>query len=423
MKKNVIVMLLVSLMVCVFVNSAAAAGVTLKVWDQFTSGTTNDLMDEMCREFENRNPGVSIEREAIRNEDLRTLAQVALASGTGPDVLYYDTGAGFGGVLARAGLLLPLENYYKQFGWDDRIFEWTKERTTYGGRVYGIGHELEFYGVYYNTKIFEKLGLSIPNDYDEFVAICETLKSNGYIPISFANQGGWPAYHMFSVFANNIAADRIDEILFGDGRWDEPEIVEAIRLPFSEMASNGYFIPGTNGVAFDDGNMLFYTGKAAMHITGTWMISGIEENCKPGEIGFFFFPSIKGSPVRPAAGLGSGYFISSKTAHPELAAKFLDFLFSEEMSVKWLESGEIPPMDIDVDTVNLSPLLEFALEVLTSSSDMGHNIDVLTPQNFNEVMNNGFQAVIAGLKTPEEQAADLQAAWDKAKEEGLVLGQ
>jgi hypothetical protein len=29
------------------------------------------------------------------------------------------------------------------------------------------------------------------------------------------------------------------------------------------------------------------------------------------------------------------------------------------------------------------------------------------------MMQNGFQAILAGDKTPEQQAADLQAAWEE----------
>jgi len=36
---------------------------------------------------------------------------------------------------------------------------------------------------------------------------------------------------------------------------------------------------------------------------------------------------------------------------------------------------------------------------------------VLAPPQFNEAMSNGFQAILAGDKTPEELAAELDAAW------------
>jgi hypothetical protein len=47
-------------------------------------------------------------------------------------------------------------------------------------------------------------------------------------------------------------------------------------------------------------------------------------------------------------------------------------------------------------------------------TQLGYNIDVLVPPEFNDAMLTGFQAMLAGDKTAEEQAADMQAAWEEA---------
>lgn len=52
---------------------------------------------------------------------------------------------------------------------------------------------------------------------------------------------------------------------------------------------------------------------------------------------------------------------------------------------------------------------------------MGYNIDVLTPDTFNTIMGDGFQEVLAGSKTAEQQANDLQQAMEAAKTEGKVF--
>lgn len=68
----------------------------------------------------------------------------------------------------------------------------------------------------------------------------------------------------------------------------------------------------------------------------------------------------------------------------------------------------IPPYPLDGLDVEMSPLLREAMEAL-SMDRMGVNIDVPTPEAFNTTMLDGFQAVLAGDRTPEEQAAALQA--------------
>jgi raffinose/stachyose/melibiose transport system substrate-binding protein len=154
-----------------FTLVAAQDTVTLRVWDTFSDTAGEEGMNALIAAFEAANPNIKIERDVQDVESMRPIIQTSLASGTGPDVFYYDTGVGFAGVLADAGLLLPLDDAYSSGAWD-HIYPWTKERTTFGGKVYGIGNAVEFLGAYYNMDMFKELGLEVPTTYDEFLAVC-----------------------------------------------------------------------------------------------------------------------------------------------------------------------------------------------------------------------------------------------------------
>jgi hypothetical protein len=82
----------------------------------------------------------------------------------------------------------------------------------------------------------------------------------------------------------------------------------------------------------------------------------------------------------------------------------------------------IPPLQIDATQYNISELLAFAVQQLQENAEtMGFNIDVLTPDNFNTMMFDGFQEVLNGTKSAEQQADDLEAAMQQAKDEGKVM--
>ena len=91
--------------------------------------------------FEEQNPKYTVEREAIPPDEVRQVIQTRLRSEEPPDYFSYDTGPGFGGVLAESGLLYSLEKAYKQNGWD--IYDWAKQRATYGGTTYGVPDQVE----------------------------------------------------------------------------------------------------------------------------------------------------------------------------------------------------------------------------------------------------------------------------------------
>ena len=395
--------------------------VTLLYWDGY--GEEAAAVDDMVAAFNEAHPTIEVKRESQPN--MREILKTALSAGTGPDIMFYDTGPGFAGVLAYAGLLLPLDEAYAQYGWNERIFHWAKDRTVFGGKTYGIGHELEFIGVFYNKRIYDELGLAEPKTHDEYINQCEKLKGAGYIPIAFSDQDKWPAGHMFSVFAGNIAGkDKLAQAISAEAPWNAPDFVQAIQMFFVDMNKAGYFIPDVNAVTYDDANGLFYSGKAATTITGSWMVEAYTDpDTMSDPVGFFFYPSIGGKPIAPPAGLGSGYFVSKATKSPEGSFQFLDYLMSEEAAKIWLEElAKIPPLHIDLSKYNLPDLFRFCVEALQQHADeMGYNIDLLTPDNFNTMMFDGFQEVLNGTKTALQQADDLEKAMQEAKAAGKVM--
>jgi raffinose/stachyose/melibiose transport system substrate-binding protein len=87
---------------------------------------------------------------------------------------------------------------------------------------------------------------------------------------------------------------------------------------------------------------------------------------------------------------------------------------------QWVEqAGFFVPVASDTASFDVSPLYRSILDVLqtgigdAATAEFGYNVDVLAPPQFNEAMQNGFQAIIAGQTTPEQLAADLQAAWEE----------
>jgi raffinose/stachyose/melibiose transport system substrate-binding protein len=393
--------------------------ITLLLWDTYDENNTDKagIVEAIIARFEEDHPNVDIVREVQSFDNMKPLINTALASGTGPDIVLYGTGAGFMGPLVDANLLLPLDDYVEQYGWRDRIYPWTWDSATFNGQVFAIGHELEMIGVYYNKDIFAELGLEVPTTYEEFLAVCEAVKEAGYIPLAFANQPGWPAYHLFSSFTNVLEGkEGMDELFAGERPWTDEAVVQAIQMAFVDLNDAEYFIPSPNAITYEEGNVLFYTGVAAMHHTGMWLYGEIITN-SDFEVGFFALPAIGDMPSLPPGGMGSGLMLSAATEHPDEAAAFMDLFFSEEFAQLWYEEGNtIPPLDVDPAQFDLEPLfLSFAQTIRESSTGgggLGYNIDVLTPPDFNTVMNEGFQAVLNGDRTPAEQAEALQAAWD-----------
>jgi raffinose/stachyose/melibiose transport system substrate-binding protein len=314
---------------------------------------------------------------------------------------------------------MSLEDAYKQNGW--KIYDWARQRATYNGKTYGVPSQVEEIIVYYNKSLVP----GPPTTVEELREIADDLKGRDIIPFAFGDQEQWPGGHMFSIGASNMLGRKgLDEILYRDGRWDTPEIVTAIDVIFREFNEKGYYPEGVNAITYDDANSLFYSGQAAMAPTGTWLVSTIVESVQDFEVGVFPFPSIEGSEIAPPAGVGSGLFVAKNAKEPDGALAFIDYMQQESTARQRMELlNLIPAHPVNTDGLDVPELFKTVLDDLSDqgqSQSFGYNIDVLAPANFNDVMFSGFQEVLNGSRSPQEQATALQEAWAEAKKKGDI---
>ncbi len=396
--------------------------VELRIWDQFTDPAQSAAADAIYKAYEEAHPNIKITREAVASDQMRQTVNTAIASGTGPDIIFYDAGPGYAGVLANAGLVTPLDAYAAQYGWTDKIASQSLEATSLNGQLYGLPLQVDLIGMYYNQAILDQEGWTVPTTVEELKTFCTAAKEKGYTPIAFSDNPGWQAFHQFSMTANDMIGPEAMRALLtqNQGSWNTPEIVKAIQTYFVDLMDAGCYTSDVNALTYDDGSSLFYSGMSPLNTTGSWLISGIQENMPDTDIRFAPFPSIDGAQGQYwISGVGSAYYISAKSAHQDEAAALLDYFFSPDVVKQWIEqAGFFVPVQIDTASVNVSPLYRSILDVLqtgigpNATAQFGYNVDVLAPPQFNEAMQNGFQAIIAGQKTPEQVAAELQAAWE-----------
>jgi raffinose/stachyose/melibiose transport system substrate-binding protein len=408
-------------------EGGAAPGEPVEI--SFLTGRAEEAATEAefkkdVEEFEKAHPGIKVKREALESDQLRTVLNTRLGGNNAPDLITSDTGPGFGGVLAKNGLIQPIDDAYEKYGWD--IFEWAKQRTNYGGKIYGVPDQVEELGIYYNKDLFTAWGVEEPKTLEELTAIADKAKEDDIVPFAFGDKDQWPAGHQYSmVLSNLLGREGLDEILYGDGKWNSPEGVKAIDVFFRQFQEREYFPRGAVGLSYDDANSLFFSGRAAMLPSGTWLVSQITNTVK-FEVGFFPFPSVDGSGISPPAGVGSGFFIPAKAKNRDAALELLNWLVTDpEHEKKVLTTyASLPAHPVETQGLTLSPLFTEVLTDLSKGTDegaFGYNIDVLTPQNFNQTMFQGFQDVLNGKRSPQEQADALQAAWEKAKAAGDTL--
>jgi raffinose/stachyose/melibiose transport system substrate-binding protein len=415
-------------------DAKASGKPTLVVWDQFFPASQDTLMKELITQFEKEHDCV-IQRTLYDTESLRTTLRSALASGTGPDIFYYDAGPAFLGAFANAGLVYDLTSAYASKGWNNTLASWTVERTTYNGKKWGVPHEIEFTCLYYNKEIVRRLGfeskiVKIPGSTDlytftsfqDYLDLLTAAKKDGTIALSLGMRGN-PGYggHLFSYLATVCAGkDKIDNILFGNGSWEDPAIIQALTY-FQNFEKEGFYTPSPNSVSYDETNALFFGGRIVTNPAGTWLIADIlDQVSNPDNIGLLLLPSASGQPVAAASGIGSCFSVAASTKNPALAVDFLDFITNKISAEKWINQGQVIPANttINLGSIQLPRLMAQAIE--GANLNHAYNLDVVMPSAWNDAMGNGLQALLNNTDTPRGVAAKMQNAWAGAKTAGDI---
>jgi ABC-type glycerol-3-phosphate transport system substrate-binding protein len=121
-------------------------------------------------------------------------------------------------------------------------------------------------------------------------------------------------------------------------------------------------------------------------------------------------------------GEGTGLFVAADASNPEDAIEFIDYLQQGDTARLIIEKlNTIPAHPVDTRGLDVPELFKQVLDDHSEAAQaeaFGYNIDVLAPKNFNQVMYTGFEQVIAGTRSPGEQAVMLQRPWAEAKKAG-----
>ncbi|HEX8080906.1 MAG TPA: extracellular solute-binding protein [Jatrophihabitans sp.] len=357
--------------------------------------------------------GIKVETTTLPFDTMRTVLQTQLRSGEGPDVFNWGSGPSFGGALIEAGLVADISDAYDKHGW--KIYDFAKERVTANGKVYGIPGEMETIGLFYNKDVFTKLGIQEPKSLDDLRAAADKVRASGMVPLAVGNKEGWEGGHLLSMaLSSDVGSESVESMFGGEKSWNSPEVVSAFGL-WKDFNDKGLLPKSPTSVDYDTSTSLYFSGKAAMIPTGSWLVGEIDDNAK-FESGYIPFPAPDGPGIF-TGGLGSGPFVSATTKKKDAAIQFLNFLASEDHG-RWTVENlhTIPAQPIKAEGLEVSPLFAQVLQdtaKFSEGGDFGHNIDVMVSDAVNKAMYDGMQGVMTGQRTPEAAAAAMEKAAKK----------
>jgi raffinose/stachyose/melibiose transport system substrate-binding protein len=417
---SVVLILALALSACT-PKSTATQDVTLVVWDQFYRDVETQVIDTLDAEFEAAHPGIKIERVVKQLDDLKTTLKLALSQPDGPDVAQVNQGRSDMGAIVQAGLLLPLNDYASQYQWNDRFSASVNKRNSFSedgltfgtGNLYGVSATAEVVGVYYNKTLFEENGWIVPTTFDEFTTLLGEIKAAGVTPIAFGSLDGWNGIHEFSAVQHTlVTGEYLDDFVYAvnEVSFDTPEN-QAAAAVMQDWVEAGFFTDGFSGIGYDDTTKLFKSGQGAMTITGSWLAPELLTDTEY-EFGFFLLPQKEANaPQLAIGGVGIPYAIRKDTAHPDIAAEYLDWMVSPRAAQLWAEASYVPAMplpdDFKLEEGSLFGDTVNAWNRINQDNGVGHYIDWATPTFYDTIVAQ-IQKLFAGEIDPATFTSEVQ---------------
>jgi raffinose/stachyose/melibiose transport system substrate-binding protein len=285
--------------------------------------------DRMIKVFEGKNPGIKVEFMPFRSTEYNTILSSALTGGKGPDIIHLRA---YGGLetFAAPGYLAPLDF--------DKVPELRRfplqtmvgARSRKDGKIYGVPFATQTLIVFYNKKIFQQHGVSVPKTWDGFLGMMKTLKDKGVTPLANGGKEGWTLEFLAGVVAPNFygGSTFYEAVTRGQTTFRDPTYTNALA---KMLELRPYMPQGFMGVDYPTMQQLFLNEQAAMFIGGSWEIGFFKAQNKNLDFGVFALPPEKADQVPWVSSFADGnYGVNAKTQHLDAATKFVRFTATQE---------------------------------------------------------------------------------------------
>ena len=168
--------------------------ITLSFLNKYPEEPYAKYFEDAVAEFEEKNPDINIEMENVSDEAIKDKLTVIASGGDMPDIYMSWTGERVKR-FARGGKALDLTPYLEEdTEWADSFLPAFLNNSTIDGSTYAIPYRSGVMYMMYNKEVFDKNKYEIPENWEDFLALCEKIKNDTDVtPIAFGNSAPWYA--------------------------------------------------------------------------------------------------------------------------------------------------------------------------------------------------------------------------------------
>jgi multiple sugar transport system substrate-binding protein len=284
---------------------------------------------------------------------------------------------------ASKGVVSDISDVWEGFtGFSDGL---RNASTGLDGNQYFVPFYYYAWGIHYRKSLFEANNYTIPETWDDFIALCDTMQADGLTPLCAANDGRWPQMGTFDML--NLRVNGYDyhvSLMGGNEDWTSQEVKEVFTY-WNDLLP--YYQPDANGRTWQDAANALGDQSAGMFLLGNFVTSNFDAETQQDiidDIDFFLFPEINAEHGRDAIEAPIDGFMLAASPANEAGAKALLGAFGGIESVEAFVA--VDPSFVaangEAETSAYSPLQLKAAELVSQSAYVAQFLDRDTDPDF-----------------------------------------
>jgi raffinose/stachyose/melibiose transport system substrate-binding protein len=231
------------------------------------------VFQQIIADFVRKNPKVTVRQDISPSNDYQSTALQKIRGGSVGDAFTAFRGAQFNDV-AKAGVFADLTAQGDLIG---RFQPQLIVAGAAGRSVLGLPYQLVFNMPVTNVDLLAKHGYAeLPKDWNGFLALCETLKSKGVVPVAWPGGDAANAGQLLNTMVMNNAPfdDALGKIETGEVKVTDDWFLTTLKQ-YAQLRP--YVQSGAKGTSSEAAQQLFATQKAALLATGSFMTGAVRK--------------------------------------------------------------------------------------------------------------------------------------------------
>ena len=169
---------LLVLLVCALLTSAFAQQGVLNYNSNQSDPEPKRVDELLVQMFMEQNPDIELNHTQVDHEGFKQAIRTYFASSTPPEVLTWFAGNRMR-FFADRDVLLNIDDVWIDNGWEDAYPVGFQASSQYDGEYVFVPASYYWWAIYYRKDVFNDLGLTEPQTWDELLTVCDTLSENG----------------------------------------------------------------------------------------------------------------------------------------------------------------------------------------------------------------------------------------------------